>query len=61
MVEINNGVIKGKTIVEESKITRNSKTKRTVNKNQEKFFKFDYDKRVINKINNYIDTVPDGF
>ncbi len=38
------------TIVEENKI-RDQKTKNIVNKYQEKFFSFDYDKRVMNKIN----------
>ena len=53
---------KGVTIIDENKITRDSKTKNIVNKYQEKFFSFDYDKRVINKINNeHIDTLPYGY
>jgi hypothetical protein len=53
---------KGVTIIEENKITRDSKTKNIVNKYQEKFFSFDYDKRVINKIDNeHIDTLPYGY
>jgi ribosomal protein S20 len=53
---------KGVTIVEENKITRDPKTKNIVNKYQEKFFSFDYDKRVINKINDeIIDTLPYGY
>jgi hypothetical protein len=53
---------KGVTIIDENKITRESKTKNIVNKYQEKFFSFDYDKRVINKINNeLIDTLPYGY
>jgi hypothetical protein len=53
---------KGVTIIDENKITRDSKTKNIVNKYQEKFFSFDYDKRVINKINNeLIDTLPYGY
>ena len=53
---------KGVTMVEDNKITRDPKTKNIVNKYQEKFFKFDYDKRVINYINNdHIDTLPYGF
>ncbi len=50
------------TIIEENKITRDQKTKDIVNKYQEKFFSFDYDKRAINKINNeHIDTLPYGY
>ena len=53
---------KGVTIIEENKITRDSKSKNIVNKYQEKIFSFDYDKRVINKIDNeHIDTVPYGY
>jgi ribosomal protein S20 len=53
---------KGVTIVEENKITRDPKTKNIVNKYQEKFFSFDYDKRIINKINDeHIDTLPYGY
>jgi hypothetical protein len=62
MVQMVNSEIKGKTIVEENKITRDPKTKSIINKYQEKFFKFDYDKRVINKINDdQIDTLPYGY
>lgn len=54
--------IKDITIVEESKITRDPKSKNIVSKYQEKIFSFDYDKRVINKINEYhIDTLPYGY
>ncbi len=53
---------KGVTMVNENKITRDSKTKNIINKYQEKFFSFDYDKRVINKLNNeIIDTLPYGY
>jgi len=53
---------KGVTIVEENKITRDPKTKNIVNKYQEKFLSFDYDKRVINKVNDeHIDTLPYGY
>ncbi len=53
---------KGVTIIDENKITRESKTKNIVNKYQEKFFSFDYDKRIINKINDeHIDTLPYGY
>jgi hypothetical protein len=53
---------KGVTTIDENKITRDSKTKNIVNKYQEKFFSFDYDKRVINKIDNeHIDTLPYGY
>jgi ribosomal protein S20 len=53
---------KGVTIVEENKITRDPKTKNIVNKYQEKFFSFDYDKRVTNKVNDeHIDTLPYGY
>lgn len=53
---------KGVTIVDENKITRDPKTKNIINKYQEKLFSFDYDKRVINKLNNeHIDTLPYGY
>jgi hypothetical protein len=53
---------KGVTIIEENKIARDSKTKNIVNEYQEKFFSFDYDQRVINKIDNeHIDTLPYGY
>lgn len=55
------GEIKNMTIVEENKITRDHKTKNIVSKYQEKLFSFDYDKRVVNKINDdHIDTLPYG-
>ena len=53
---------KSVTIVDENKITRDSKTKNIVNKYQEKIFSFDYDKRVIKIVNNeHIDTLPYGY
>ena len=53
---------KNVTIVDENKITRDSKTKNIVNKYQEKIFSFDYDKRVIKIVNNeHIDTLPYGY
>lgn len=45
-----NGEVRGRTIVEENKITQNGKSKCVVNKFMEKSFKFDYDKRVIGRI-----------
>ena len=48
--------------LDENKITRNTKNKMIENKYQEKIFKFDYDKRVINYINDdHIDTYPYGY
>jgi hypothetical protein len=50
------------TLVDENKITRNTKNKMIENKYQEKIFKFDYDKRVIYYINDdHIDTYPYGY
>ena len=49
-------------VVEEQRITREPKTKNLVNKIVQKKFAFEYDKRVINKINDdHIDTLPHGY
>jgi hypothetical protein len=49
-------------VVEENRITRESKTKNLVNKIIQKRFVYDFDKRVINKINDdHIDSLPYGF
>jgi hypothetical protein len=62
MTKMIKGQIKDVIIVEENKITRDQKTKNTVNKYQEKIFSFDYDKRLINYINDdHIDTLPYGY
>ena len=48
------------TIVNENKITR--KNREIVNKYSEKVFKFNYNKRVIRKVNeSHIDTLPYGY
>ncbi len=45
-----------------NKIKRESNTKSVVNKYMEKIFRFDYDKRIIDKINDdHINTLPFGF
>jgi hypothetical protein len=45
------GEIEQQVIVEENKITRDSKSKSVINKYTEKLFRFDYDKGVIVNIN----------
>ena len=49
-------------IIENNVITRNTKTKEIVNKTLAKVFQFEYNKRVVKKINNdHIDTLPYGW
>jgi hypothetical protein len=62
MVRMVRGEVNEKVIVEENEITRDSKSKSVINKYLEKKFRFDYDKRVIDKINDgHINTLPFGF
>lgn len=62
MIKIVKGEIKERVLVDENKITRDTKNKTIVNKYQEKVFKFEYDKRVIKTINeDNIDTLPYGY
>jgi hypothetical protein len=51
MVRMVRSEVNEKVIVEENKITRDSKSKSVINKYLEKKFRFDYNKRVIHQIN----------
>ncbi len=62
MVAMVRGKVDEKVIVEKNKVTRESKSKSVINKYMEKIFRFDYDKRVIERINDdHIVTLPYGY
>lgn len=62
MTAIVKGEVDERVIVEENKIARDEKSKWVVNKYMEKAFRFDYDKRVINRVSSdHVDTLPFGY
>ena len=58
MKQIIEGEKKRITTVNEQMITRDSKTKQIVNRNQEKDFRMCYDKRCMEKTESGIETLP---
>ena len=62
MVKVIKSEVKELVTVVENKICRDSRNKTSVNRYQEKVYKFGYDKRAIMKLSeNHIETLPYGY